>query len=142
MAITFSATGIPRPQPRPRIFRGRAVSTADPKARAWSDAIVRAAHPAGPVPLGPVSLVIEFRMPTKDSKRHGLPHTHVPDADNLAKLALDALQRAGTLANDSAVSSLSVRKVWASGDQAGASFLLEPDGHVPLAQPSPSWLKA
>lgn len=81
-------------------------------------------------------------MPTKDSKRHGLPHTHVPDADNLAKLALDALQRAGTLANDSAVSSLSVRKVWASGDQAGASFLLEPDGHVPLAQPPPSWLKA
>lgn len=144
MAITFTATGIPRPQPRPRVFRGRAVSTADPKARDWSDAIVRAASPLGRVPLGdvPLAVVILFRFPTKDAKRHGLPHTFVPDADNLAKLALDALQRSGTLANDSAVSLLSVRKVWAAGDQAGATFLLSEDQtRVPLGgEPTPAWL--
>lgn len=144
MAITFTATGIPRPQPRPRVFRGRAVSTADPKARAWSDAIVRAASPLGRVPLGDVPLAVTmlFRFPTKDSKRHGLPHTFVPDADNLAKLALDALQRSGTLANDSAVSLLSVRKVWCASPLAGATFLLSEDQErVPFGGgKAPAWL--
>lgn len=87
-------------------------------------------------------MTILFRFPTKDSKRHGLPHTHVPDADNLAKLALDALQRSGTLANDSAVSALTVRKVWCASPLAGATFMLAEDRErVPLGgEKAPAWL--
>lgn len=82
-----------------------------------------------------------FRFPTRDTRRHGLPHTHVPDADNLAKLALDALQRAGTLANDSAVSHLAVRKIWCASPLAGADFTLAADmERVPLGAEVPSWL--
>jgi hypothetical protein len=98
----------------------------------------------GRVPIGdvPLSVVILFRFPTKDSKRHGLPHTFVPDADNLAKLALDALQRSGTIANDSAVSALTVRKVWCASPLAGAVFVLAEDQErVSLGgEKPPAWL--
>jgi Holliday junction resolvase RusA-like endonuclease len=80
-------------------------------------------------------------MPTRHKDRHGKPHTHVPDADNLAKLALDAMVRVGLIKDDSMVSSLSVQKVWSKDP--GADFVVMPDLSMPAqstALPPPDWV--
>lgn len=82
-----------------------------------------------------------FRMPTKDHKRHGLPHTFVPDTDNLAKLALDSMMRAGLIGDDRFVSALVVRKVWSK--HGGADFVVSEDAEMPRqsgALPPPEWV--
>lgn len=82
-----------------------------------------------------------FRMPTAKSARHGLPHTFVPDADNLAKLALDCIKRAGLIKDDAAVSALTIRKVWHA--DAGADFALASDVQTPASltePPRPAWV--
>lgn len=141
MALSISARGIPRPQPRPRIFRGRAVSTADPKARAWADAILRSAH-GSVAPDGALAVSLLFHMPTPKRDRHGQPHTFRPDSDNLAKLALDALMRAKTIADDSKVSRLEIRKVWSAPEHAGVDILIDADGVASKDRPfcPPGWL--
>lgn len=150
--ILLTVQGHPRPQPRPRVFRGRAVSTADPKAKAWSDSILRAAHAAKAMQdlSGPLAVTLAFRLPTADRKRWGAPHLSVPDTDNLAKLALDAMQRAGLIANDSAVWSLVVVKTWSAPDDAGMTAALSvtageasavPDAVKPPPPPEhPRWI--
>lgn len=130
------------------MFRGRAVSTADPKAKAWADIILRAAHAAkeAATPTGPLLVDLAFRFPSKDRKRWGNPHLSVPDTDNLAKLALDAIQRAGLIGNDSAVWSLHATKVWAPPEHAGLSALIAwgdagAKPPPPLSSPEhPRWL--
>jgi Holliday junction resolvase RusA-like endonuclease len=80
-------------------------------------------------------------MPTRHKDRHGKPHTSVPDTDNLAKLALDAMVRVGLISDDSKVSSLSVQKIWAR--EPGADFVVSPDLPVPIqtpALPPPDWV--
>lgn len=59
-------------------------------------------------------MCLAFDFATPQKPRHGLPHLHRPDADNLAKLALDQVVRAGLLKDDSSVSSLVVTKTWAA----------------------------
>lgn len=82
-----------------------------------------------------------FDMPTKDKKRWGLPHTLRPDADNLAKLVLDCLMRAGLFDDDAAVSCLVVRKTWEGVSLAGVSLTVAPDRRVSLPAASPPvWL--
>lgn len=86
---------------------------------------------------------MQFYMPTKDQARIGTAHTNVPDLDNLAKLALDALQDTGLLANDSQVAELTLAKAWSSQDQAGVTIELETwDGFKPPQDLlPPDWLK-
>jgi Holliday junction resolvase RusA-like endonuclease len=142
--ITFSVTGTPRPQPRPRLARGRVVSTADQNARRWISLVEASARSAlaakGQAP-SPVDVTMRFRMPTPKAARHGSPHTFVPDADNLAKLALDAMVRVGLIPDDSSVSRLLVQKVW---DKAGgADFVIGVDQSVAPAVPPvlpPAWV--
>ena len=123
------------------MFKGRTVSNADPKAQAWASAIVRAAHEAL-APAGAIHVNLLFRMPTNKSNRHGQPHTFRPDSDNLAKLVLDALMRSKSITDDSAVSRLSVRKVWSAEDRAGVDILVESDTGLPADSPidPPRWL--
>ena len=115
--VTVVARGTPRPQPRPRMFGRRVVSTASPLAKAWRDVVaasVRRARPVGGVawPSG-VELEAVFVFGTKDRNRHGMHHLHRPDADNLVKLVMDVLQDHGLLPDgDSDVAALKVRKVW------------------------------
>ena len=45
-----------------------------------------------------------------------VPHTKRPDADNIAKATLDAMQKAGIIRDDSIVHDLTVRKWIASGE--------------------------
>lgn len=154
-AATFQAVkiilitqGHPRPQPRPRVIRGRAISTLDPLASSWK-ARIRASSSAIPRDLGslapgPISCSMAFLMPTKDAARFGKPHTQVPDLDNLAKLVLDAMQDTGLIANDSHVALLSLSKSWAPADKAGVIVELENLETTPGSSPGPArpdWLK-
>jgi len=143
MKVIAIIKGHPRPQPRPRFIKGRAVSCADPLAAAWK-AKIKAAVSQIPLelPKGPLSCSMWFRMPTKDAARFDKAHTQVPDLDNLAKLVLDAIQDTGLLVNDSQVAKLSLDKTWAPLDQSGVLVELESwkpqPGQVDL--PRPDWL--
>ena len=145
--IILITQGHPRPQPRPRVIRGRAISTLDPLASFWK-ARIRAASSAiprehGTLAPGPLSCSMAFLMPTKVESRFGKPHTQVPDLDNLAKLVLDAMQDTGLIANDSHVALLSLSKSWAPADKAGVIVELEnlEAQPGPPGTARPDWLK-
>jgi len=119
------------------------VSTADKNARLWIDTVLRAAHHARQhkgQANGALSVGLEFEMPTKDKTRWGQPHTFRPDSDNLAKLALDAIVKAGLLADDAIVSSLIVRKTWAQ--DGGLACTINPDRRSPtfIDPERPDWV--
>lgn len=120
--MILQVKGTPRPQPRPRFYRGKAVSCADKGTRAWIGQIELATGRAlqeHKQLIGPISISLSFTFGTAQKDRHGQAHLATPDADNLAKLALDSFQRAGAFKNDSQVWKLSVSKTWSSIDQAG-----------------------
>ncbi|WP_186312375.1 RusA family crossover junction endodeoxyribonuclease [Cereibacter sediminicola] len=129
--VVVVAHGTPRPQPRPRICGRRVVSTANPLAKEWREVLALAvtrAMPSGGVswPSG-VDLAATFVFSTRDRKRHGRHHLMRPDADNLAKLAMDVLQDGGLLPDgDSDVASMSVRKVWGRPGEEGVVLRLRP----------------
>jgi len=142
--MIVQANGQPKPQPRPRFYRGKAVSCADKTTRAWIGQVelaTRQALQANKELFGPLFISLEFRFGTAQKDRHGQAHQATPDADNLAKLALDCFQRAGAFKNDSAVWKLSVVKTWSSVDQAGmtARIVQEAPGS-PGGLDWPQWL--
>ena len=175
--LLITVRGHPRPQPRPRFVNGRTIGTTDKKALCWRAAILRSArasvrlrdcsgmgadhgladnHKAvtdhGPVndPMSGshgVSVDVVFRFATKDTARHGLPHTGKPDGDNLAKLVLDVLVEAKALGGDDArCASLSVRKLWDRSNP-GMTVLVRPivplllaSDPMPADRIRPSWL--
>ena len=140
----LTVKGTPRPQPRPRFVRGRVISIADPNAKRWAanvEAVARQAVREHGKQSGPLSVCMGFDMPTKDTKRWGLPHTLRPDSDNLAKLVLDCLMRAGLFDDDAAVSCLVARKTWEGVSLAGVSLTVAPDRRVPVVGGrAPGWL--
>lgn len=144
--VLLNIEGNPRPQPRPRFVRGRVVSTADANAKRWKDQINATAKIAvdarGILEASAVAVVMRFDMPTPKADRHGRPHTFRPDADNLAKLALDAVMDAGLLKDDAAVSTLVVTKTWAI--KGGLVMTLHLDDRTPSPVPAdrmPGWIK-
>lgn len=126
--------GHPRPQPRPRVFRGGRVQTDSPGSLEWKVTIVEALLAAtwDRVADGvPLHLDLELALPVLDKRRHGLWATTRPDVDNLSQTILDALQApeakalksavarlpggkayAGVMCDDSQVVSLSIHKRW------------------------------
>lgn len=136
--------GTPRPQPRPRFAKGRVVSTADPLASRWTKACetfagVTISHLGGqkiiPYILGdkkcPLKVQLFFMFPAqaRDKDRYGKPHTRTPDADNLAKLVLDAFVRKGLiLGDDSRVCELYIKKEWCRVADSGCLAVLTPLG--------------
>ncbi len=95
----------------------------DAKTRAWKDSVEKhfrdAVGPMFPPLEGPVALALAFRMPMPRSwsKRRqgvmaGAPHTGKPDADNLAKAVMDALNGVAWV-DDGQVCQLGVAKAWA-----------------------------
>jgi len=144
MKIIVVVKGHPRPQPRPRFIKGRAVSCADPLASAWKARIKDTASKVPfKLPKGAIACSMQFLMPTKDQARIGTAHTNVPDLDNLAKLVLDAIQDTGLLANDSQVAELNLAKAWSSQGQAGVTIELESWNEVSddETMPPPDWIK-
>jgi Holliday junction resolvase RusA-like endonuclease len=146
--MIFVAQGIPHPQPRPRVVNGRAVSTTGKAVQFWKTVVTsRARHALADSELaafsGPVVIEMEFRFAPPRSKMHrvGMPHTQKPDADNLAKLVMDAMQTARVIGDDSKVAELKVRKVWA--DKAGCTVSIEPVAPVDALpdDEKPDWLQ-
>lgn len=102
MAIAFSVSGDPVPQPRPRVStRGGFARAYVPKTHAvhaYRAAIAAAARAAGAGVHGePCEVVIDFVFgrPKSHIRKHGLapdaPRYPRQDADNLAKSVLDSL---------------------------------------------------
>lgn len=104
--------GAPRAKPRARIIPGRRrpVSLTG-KARAYAEALQARAREAvsniGGAELlaqawGGRALAVDIlcQFPTRDTTRWGQLHTARPDKDNLEKMVLDCLQRAGALGGD------------------------------------------
>lgn len=124
--------GQPKPQPRPRLGNGRVVSIARKATKTWKDRlvaeIVAARKEMSPI-TEPCGVRLTFFMQTKERKRWGLPHTFKPDKDNLEKLALDALVKAGALKDDSIVAEGVTRKLWA--ERGGVEIIIQAYG-LPL----------
>lgn len=154
--LTLTMAGTPRPQPRARHVGGKVVSTADPKARAFRDALqgraLEAVSNVGgaaalAVAWGGRALVVDlaFTFPTRFRLRWGKPHAHKPDKDNLEKMVLDCLGRAGALGgDDSRVASGVTSKIWGPVGRTAITVRLAPDTtsqpqHDKTAQP-PAWL--
>lgn len=155
--FTFSCFGTPRPKSRPRKVRNRFVSTANPHEKLWKKGVERAAFSAviyrgDPMPLFPkgmpvrVTMTFIFEPPKGESHRIGTPHTIVPDKDNLEKLVLDAMKKAGVFKDDSQVAQGPVEKWW--GERAGVVVVAEQIGAERALAPSaaasvaPGWLAA
>ncbi len=148
MTFTFFVSGTPRPQPRPRFVNGRAVSTLDAKSNAWKAALRACAghvlQRAGKTSesLGlreAISMELTFSFSTGEEGRFGKPHTHKPDADNLAKLVMDALVDGGLwVGDDSRVADLTVRKRWCKSGSEGVAVSIYVD--APAEEKAPEWL--
>lgn len=118
--LTLTVSGDPRPQPRPSVGK-RGVYYRDPTGayRAWVAALRK--EFAGRREIQPpyrVTLLFVFRRPpshllksgeVRPAKRDDVPGW---DLDNLAKVVLDEMERAGILTNDRLVTSLTASKSW------------------------------
>jgi len=122
MAITFSVSGDPVPQPRPRVStRGgfaRAYVPAKHAVHGYRAAIADAARAAGAGVHGePVEVVIDlvFARPKSHLRKGGLakdaPRYPRPDIDNATKAVLDALNGVAWQ-DDSQVTRLVVEKTY------------------------------
>jgi Holliday junction resolvase RusA-like endonuclease len=126
MLIEFEVSGEPKGQPRPKAFsRGGHASVYDPKtAEGWKSQIALAARehlPATPI-SGPVSASFSFYMPRPkhhfgSGKNAGKLKANAPDyfiskpdADNLAKAAMDALTQLRVFHDDCLIVNLNVTK--------------------------------
>jgi len=150
--ITFSVSGTPRPLPRPRFIKGRKrpVSITSATAKVWKQAVERAARQCladlGKDDLGDEALRvdIEFTFATPKAERWGKPHTNKPDKDNLEKMILDCMERAGMFGKgDEQVAKGNTAKRW--GQQASVVVLIRGIGAEGGRRPSqgaeiPAWL--
>jgi Holliday junction resolvase RusA-like endonuclease len=121
MAITFTVTGNPVPQPRARITtRGKFAHAYTPKSHpvhGYRSSLAAAARAAGLTPTGePLDVVIDavFERPKSHLRKAGVkpdaPKLPRPDVDNVAKAVLDSLQE--VMGDDSLVARLVVEKSW------------------------------
>lgn len=141
--VIFDVLGKPQPAGSKRAFpikrangsTGVAVSDANPKARDWKQAVATACRDSygGPLLIGPLRLVIDFRMPRpashfgsgrkSDTLKPSSPeyHTQKPDTTKLLRAVEDGLNSV-LWRDDSQVVSQTVTKRWCSpGEAAGAS---------------------
>ena len=123
MTLAFTVPGTPQGKARPRFARrGAYVATYTPDKTAAYEQEIRMAYIAEhgrAVLRGPVTALIRayFAVPKSLSKRaraalEGKPMPHKPDADNLAKVVLDALNNGVAFSDDGCVSSLWVEKLY------------------------------
>ena len=126
LVLIVTLIGTPRALPRPRFVGAHQhpVSLTG-HAKAYAQALERAAR-AVVLKVGVHTVQQEFaghalavsilwQFPTMFRERWGQPHTFRPDKDNLEKMTLDCLQRAGALGgDDSRVALGSTAKLWGS----------------------------
>lgn len=151
--LCVTVRGTPRPKQSARFVGGRAIAVTDAVARtrAWARQVRRAAEGALTTlraagtewrAEGAVEVTLGFAIGTDDPARWGTWHTIPPDTDNLAKLMLDELGKAGVFANDASVARSVTEKRWAPKAGAGCivvvrAGLAQARQEGPLA---PGWL--
>lgn len=128
----LTVKGEPVAQPRPRAYvrpNGKAGTYDNGRARGWKREIQLAAARAK-LPrrlVGPIRLEINFflgrpaRLKTKSSPAEPIPHTNVPDIDNLTKAVMDALNEYGLWRDDRQVAELCAYKRYAELTEHGES---------------------
>jgi Holliday junction resolvase RusA-like endonuclease len=123
--MQFRVFGIPKAQPRPKVFRrGNHVGVYDPgTAAGWKKLIQDEARKiwSGHKLVGPLHVTVGFIMPRPKSHLKGdgslrkqapIHCISKPDVDNLAKAVLDALTDLGVWRDDSEVCFLDIGKVY------------------------------
>ena len=63
----------------------------------------------------PIRLELRFFYSTKDRKKDGGPKISRPDCDNVAKLLIDCMTKAGFWVDDAQICDLSIEKRWKRG---------------------------
>ena len=116
------------------------ISVADANAKRWISAVEAKAreprHQDAPLEGG-LFVGLDFTFPAGAKRQEGEAHTSRPDADNLAKLVLDCLMRAGMIGDDAVVSQLLIKKSY--GAKPGVLIYLAPDRRAPQL-PAPRWI--
>ncbi len=123
--VSFSITGDPASQGSHAIMNGRIVQVNSKKHKAWRTAIVNeviATLPADWEPIdGPCELIVNFYMPKPASVKRSAPSV-APDLDKLVRSVGDALAIAGVYSDDSRITRISARKLYAQGIEPGATI--------------------
>jgi Holliday junction resolvase RusA-like endonuclease len=126
--VSFSVTGDPASQGSHAIMNGRIVQVNSKKHKAWRTAIVNeviATLPPDWQPIdGPCELVVLFLMPKPASVKRSAPSV-APDLDKLVRSVGDALAIAGVYTDDSRITRISARKLYAQGVEPGATITVK-----------------
>lgn len=136
MILSFFVEGVPRPQPRPRVFANGGVVSDSKIVRPWKHAVktafilarqtyLRAYADVGDV-SGPIDVVSHFYFALPKSMRSGDLMLARPDGDNLTKAVWDALQTAGAFYDDSQIVRWEGTKTYICGapDVPGATIVI------------------
>jgi len=137
MAITIQIQGTPRPQGSKRLVQGRMIESSA-GLPAWRESIraeTQRVMNGSAVVSGPVRAELVFLMPRPKSHqgvkgiRKGAPAlpTIVPDIDKLSRAALDGIVNGGAIRDDSQVTTLVAKKVYADDGVAGLFIRLSED---------------
>jgi Holliday junction resolvase RusA-like endonuclease len=126
--VSFSITGDPASQGSHAIMQGRIVQVNSKKHKAWRTAIVNeviATLPADWVPIdGPCELIVNFYLSKPASVTRSSPSV-APDLDKLVRSVGDALAIAGVYTDDSRITRISARKLYAQGIEPGATITVQ-----------------
>jgi Holliday junction resolvase RusA-like endonuclease len=126
--VSFSITGDPASQGSHAIMNGRIVQVNSKKHKAWRTAIVNeviATLPADWEPIdGPCELIVMFYLPKPATVKRSAPSV-APDLDKLVRSVGDALAIAGVYTDDSRITRISARKLYAQGIEPGASIVVK-----------------
>jgi Holliday junction resolvase RusA-like endonuclease len=126
--VSFSVTGDPASQGSHAIMQGRIVQVNSKKHKAWRTAIVNeviATLPADWEPIdGPCELIVMFYLPKPATVKRSAPSV-APDLDKLVRSVGDALAIAGVYTDDSRITRISARKLYAQGIEPGASIVVK-----------------
>jgi Holliday junction resolvase RusA-like endonuclease len=126
--VSFSVSGDPASQGSHAIMNGRIVQVNSKKHKAWRTAIVNeviATLPADWEPIdGPCELIVMFYLPKPATVKRSAPSV-APDLDKLVRSIGDALAIAGVYTDDSRITRISARKLYAQGIEPGASIVVK-----------------
>lgn len=129
METIIHVEGVPAPQGSKKgfVINGKAVlvESSAGKLKTWRSQVAQAAkwaNDSGLPYITPVHVEIVFWMPRPAKPKFNHAPGVKPDLDKLVRGVLDALVHAGTLADDSLVTSLIAEKRFAPGEKTGATI--------------------
>jgi Holliday junction resolvase RusA-like endonuclease len=126
--VHISVSGDPASQGSHAVMNGRIVQVNSAKHKRWRNAVrdaARAELTADWEPIdGPCEVIVSFYMPRPKTVTRPAPSVS-PDLDKLCRSVLDSLSDAGVYADDSRVTRLNARKIYAQGIEPGASITVK-----------------